>query len=98
MSQYTDYIRWESRCRVHAGYGMTAGDSQHLGLHNYTEPYPCPNGLPIDYRDPGQTEWWRKRIEKAKRDIELHGRRVAAAEIEWDANEILELYREAMEY
>ena len=70
MSEYTDYILWESRTRVHAGFGMTAGDSHHLGLHNYTEAYPLPNGLPIDHRGPGETEWWRKRVEKAKRDIE----------------------------
>jgi len=70
MSEYTDYIRWESRTRVHAGFGMTAGDSHHLGLHNYTEAYPLPNGLPIDHSEPGETEWWRRRIDKAKRDIE----------------------------
>lgn len=53
-------------------HGMTAGDSMHLGLRDYVEPYPCPNGLPIDMRKPGDCEPWRKRVEKAKRDIELH--------------------------
>jgi hypothetical protein len=51
-------------------YGMTHGDGHHLGLRDYNQPYPCPNGLPIDTRRPGDCEHWRKRVDKAKRDIE----------------------------
>ena len=40
------------------------------GLTDYDEPFPCPNGLGIDDRKPGEVPAWRARIEKAKRDIE----------------------------
>ena len=41
----------------------------HHGLADYTEPWPCPNGLPIDTRKPGESPQWRVRIERARRDI-----------------------------
>jgi hypothetical protein len=51
---------------------MTPGDSYHLGLRDYNEPYPLPNGMPLDARKPGDCEHWRQRVDKAKRDIETH--------------------------
>jgi hypothetical protein len=53
-------------------HGVTAGDTYYLGLRDYVEMYPCPNGLPIDHREPSEVPAWRQRIEKAKRDIEKH--------------------------
>lgn len=39
---------------------------------DYSELYPCPNGLPIDYRKPSECEPWLERVERARRDIETH--------------------------
>ena len=69
MSEYSRFIAWDARCRDRGSYGMTAGDSMQLGLRDYNEPYPMPNGLPLDARLPGECEHWRKRVEKAKRFI-----------------------------
>ena len=56
---------------------MTHGDGHHLGLRDYNQPYPCPNGLPIDLRQPRDCEHWRQRVTKAKRDIEVHSEQCA---------------------
>lgn len=72
MSDYSRFISWYAWCRDRGGYGMTPGDCWHLGLRDYNQPFPCPNGLPIDTREPQDCEPWRNRIEKAKRDIETH--------------------------
>jgi hypothetical protein len=56
---------------------MTAGDSFWQGMRDYNQSRPCPNGLPIDMRLPGECEHWRRRIEKAKRDIETWNRDIA---------------------
>jgi hypothetical protein len=69
MSEYSRFLAWDRRCIDRGSYGMTAGDSMALGLRDYNQPYPCPNGLPLDMREPGDCEHWRKRIEKAKRFI-----------------------------
>jgi hypothetical protein len=53
-------------------HGVTAGDTYYLGLRDYVEMYPCPNGLPIDYREPADVRAWNDRVAKAKRDIEKH--------------------------
>ena len=53
-------------------HGVTAGDTYYLGLRDYVEMYPCPNGLPIDYRQPAEVQSWVDRIAKAKLDIEQH--------------------------
>jgi len=68
MSEYSDFIRWQAGCVSRPGFGATAGDTMHCGLQDYNEPYPCPNGLPIDRRPLGECESWRKRIEKTRRD------------------------------
>lgn len=70
MSLVAAWIRWESRCRNMPSHGMTAGDTYHLGLRDYVEMYPCPNGLPIDHRKPAEVPAWVDRVAKAKRDIE----------------------------
>ena len=64
-----DWNRWLAGCRPRRGFGLTAGDTMHCGLADYTEPFPCPNGLPIDTRKPGESPRWRARVERAKRDI-----------------------------
>jgi len=53
-------------------HGVTAGDTYYLGLRDYVEMYPCPNGLPIDHRQPAEVPAWNDRVAKAKRDIEKH--------------------------
>jgi hypothetical protein len=72
MSQYTDFLRWQSGCRSFfaVDHGCTAGDSSHQGSRSYTEPFPCPNGLPIDTRAPQEVEWYRERVARARRDAE----------------------------
>lgn len=75
MSEYSRFLAWDRRCIDRGSYGMTSGDSMHLGLRDYNQPYPCPNGLPLDKREPADCEHWRRRVEKAKRDIETHRER-----------------------
>lgn len=70
MSTYTDWIRWDARCQYRPGFGVTAGDTMHRGLGDYSSLTPMPNGLPIDTRAPGETEWGRARAARARRDID----------------------------
>lgn len=72
MSSVAAFIRWDSRCRNMPAHGATAGDTYWLGLRDYVEMYPCPNGLPIDHRQPAEIPAWNDRVAKAKRDIEKH--------------------------
>jgi hypothetical protein len=94
MSEYSQFIAWAARCTDRPGYGMTPGDTVHLGLRDYNEPYPCPNGLPIDTRQPGDCEHWRRLVEKARRDIEGHAEHIAfkdtveAAHIAWPSESV----------
>jgi hypothetical protein len=53
-------------------HGVTDGDTYYLGLRDYVEMYPCPNGLPIDHRQPAEVPAWNDRVAKAKQDIEKH--------------------------
>jgi hypothetical protein len=79
VSQYTDFLRWQSGCRsfFSVDHGCTAGDSYHQGSRSYAEPFPCPNGLPIDTRAPQEVEWYRERVARAKADIEAFDRTTA---------------------
>jgi hypothetical protein len=77
MSEYSRFLAWDRRCIDRGSYGMTSGDSMALGLRDYNQPYPCPNGLPLDARKPGDCEHWRRRVAKAKQDIETWNRDVA---------------------
>ncbi len=91
MSEYSRFLSWDRRCSDRGSFGMTAGDSMHLGLRDYNQPYPCPNGLPIDMRLPGECEHWRRRIEKAKRDIDLFDREKKLASVVWTDADVTEL-------
>jgi hypothetical protein len=51
---------------------MTPGDTLHLGLRDYNEMHPCPNGLPVQTGGPQKSEAWQKRLAKARRFIERH--------------------------
>lgn len=77
MSSPAAWIRWESRCRNMPAHGVTAGDTYYLGLRDYVEMYPCPNGLPIDHREPAEVPAWNNRVAKAKRDSEQHREQIA---------------------
>ena len=91
MSEYSKFYAWDRRCSDRGSFGMTSGDSMHLGLRDYNQPYPCPNGLPIDMRLPGECEHWRKRIEKARRDIDLFDREKKLASVVWTDADVTEL-------
>ena len=91
MSEYSKFYAWDRRCSDRGSFGMTAGDSMHLGARDYNQPYPCPNGLPLDMRLPGECEHWRKRIEKAKRDIDLFDREKKLASVVWTDADVTEL-------
>ena len=91
MSEYSKFLAWDRGCSDRGSFGMTSGDSMHLGLRDYNQPYPCPNGLPIDMRLPGECEHWRKRIEKAKRDIDLFDREKKLASVVWTDADVTEL-------
>jgi hypothetical protein len=32
----------------------------------------CPNGLPIDRRTPGETQWWREKMERLRRELQVY--------------------------
>lgn len=93
MSQYTDFLRWQSGCRSFFGvdHGCTAGDSFHQGSRSYTEPFPCPNGLPLDTRKPQEVEWYRERVAKARRDADLFDREKRMESVVWTDSELSEL-------
>jgi hypothetical protein len=91
VSEYSKFYAWDRRCSDRGSFGMTAGDSMHLGLRDYNQPYPCPNGLPLDMRLPGECEHWRKRVEKAKRDIDLFDREKKLASVVWTDADVTEL-------
>lgn len=91
MSEYSKFNAWNRGCVDRGSFGMTSGDSMHLGLRDYNQPYPCPNGLPLDMRLPGECEHWRKRIEKAKRDIDLFDREKKLASVVWTDADVTEL-------
>lgn len=76
MSSVAAFIRWDSRTRNMPAHGATTGDTYHLGLRDYVEMYPCPNGLPIDHRQPADVPAWNDRVAKAKRDIENHRQKI----------------------
>ncbi len=91
MSEYSRHAGWEASCADRGAYGMTAGDSFWQGLRDYNQSRPCPNGLPIDMRLPGECEHWRRRIEKAKRDIDLFDREKKLASVVWTDADVAEL-------
>ena len=66
-----DHIRWMGQMNQGARYGATAGDSFHQGTYDYSTSRPYPNGLPTDPMTPGETQWWRDRIERARQWIEM---------------------------
>jgi hypothetical protein len=53
--------------------------------------YPCPNGLPIDYREPAEVPAWNDRVARAKRDIDRHHREIESELIEWSVSEVQDL-------
>jgi hypothetical protein len=65
----------------------------HCGLGDYVSLRPCPNGLPIDTREPGETEWGRERVVMARRDIAAHRRQVSA-EVEFEHAAIVDTFTE----
>lgn len=101
MRTAASFIRWDARCRNMPAHGATAGDTYWLGLRDYVEPYPCPNGLPIDYRKPSDVSAWNDRVAKAKRDIEKHSRELECASVVWtnaERCELISIARELDEY
>lgn len=69
MSSDSAFHRWLTRCNDRGGYGATSGDSYWLGMRDYNQPFPCPNGLPVDTRKPHEVPAWRERIERARQFI-----------------------------
>ena len=91
MSSVAAWIRWESRCRNMSSHGVTASDTHYLGLRDYVEMYPCPNGLPIDHRLPAELPAWNDRVAKAKADRDRHRREIESCLIEWSVSEFQDL-------
>jgi hypothetical protein len=73
MSDYSRHVAWQAGIRNTPGQShRTKGDEFHQGnCGGYSETMRCPNGLPIDRRTPGETQWWRDRIERARQWIEM---------------------------
>lgn len=70
MSEYSNFLRWDRSCSDRPGYGMTPGDTMHLGLRDYNETHPCPNGLSVQTGGPQVSPAWRERVDRARRFIE----------------------------
>ena len=70
MSTLSECVRWDAGCSFHS---QNLCDSGMRGWHfDYVQPYPCPNGLGVINTEPGESESWRRRIERAKQDIVEH--------------------------
>ncbi len=65
-------------------FGITLGDTM-MGMRTYRQAFPCPNGLPLDKSTTETNPVWRARIEKAKRERELHRERIAWQQLEDDS-------------
>jgi len=79
VSDYSRHVAWQAGIRNAPGQShRTKGDEFHQGnCGGYSESMRCPNGLPIDRRTPGETQWWRDKMERLQR--ELRGYREAEA-------------------
>ena len=79
MSDYSRHLAWQAGCRNSPGQSHRCkGDELHQGdCGGYSQTMRCPNGLPIDRRTPGETQWWRDTMERLRR--ELQGYREAEA-------------------
>lgn len=80
MSRTTYHWRWSSGIIDCGGYGVTNGDTFHLGMRNYDSAMPCPNGLPVVNRKPSEVPCLRERTEKARKFIEEHSREIRVRE------------------
>lgn len=72
MSSYHLWIGWIDGCIDRGGFGITHGDTMYLGLRNYDEPYPCPNGLEhrnLPFEELRKIPAYARRLEKARQDI-----------------------------
>lgn len=83
--QYSDLLRWDRSCMDGKSYGITPGDTMMMGMRTYREMFPCPNGLRQDDSTPATNPAWRARIEKAKRERDLHRERIAWQQLEDDS-------------
>jgi hypothetical protein len=66
MSTLSEFVRWDAGCSFHS---QNLCDSGMRGWHfDYVQPYPCPNGLGVINTEPGESEAWKRRIERARMD------------------------------
>jgi hypothetical protein len=72
VSDYSRHQAWQAGIRNAAGQTHRArGDEFHQGnCGGYSESMRCPNGLPIDRRTPGETQWWRDKMERLQRELQ----------------------------
>ena len=93
MSDYSRFVSWDARCTDRGGYGMTPGDTMHLGLRDYNEMYPCPNGLPVQTGGPQASEHWRSRVASAKRFIDQWNLEIQMQSVVWTEADLTELVK-----
>ncbi len=93
MSDYSRFVSWDARCTDRGGYGMTPGDTLHLGLRDYNEMYPCPNGLPVQTGGPQKSEHWRSRVASAKRFIDQWNLELQMQSVVWTEADLTELVK-----
>jgi hypothetical protein len=74
VSDYSRHVAWQAGIRNAPGQThRTKGDEFHQGnCGGYSESMRCPNGLPIDRRTPGETQWWRDKIERLQRELQVY--------------------------
>jgi len=66
MSSTSQFISWEAGCTYHP---QNLCESGMRAWHfDYSQPYPCPNGLGIDHRSPRDVPLIVARIAKARKD------------------------------
>lgn len=93
MSEYANFIRWDRSCSDRSGYGMTPGDTMLLGLRDYNETHPCPNGLPVQTGGPKTSAAWLERVSKARRFVEQWNAEIEMQSVVWTDADLKDLLK-----
>lgn len=79
MSTVAEFIKWDDGCRFHS---RNMSETGLRGWHfDYNQPYPCPNGLPVDTRSPSECEEWRTRVAEAIQFMKRHSAEIDVREM-----------------
>jgi hypothetical protein len=91
------FYAWDAGCWNYPNQQLTGSEFTWGGIADYGQPYPCPNGLGLSERNLSESAAWRRRVEKARRDIDAHKvhiewqEKVNAAHLDWSSDDVSEL-------